>query len=347
MVVGLDIGTTHVRAAEVDQGSSRSGPTLVRYGQVPLPLGAVRDGEVAEPETVASALRQLWAQAKFATRDVVIGIGNQRVLVRELELPAMPIAQIRSSLPFQVQDMLPVAVEDALLDYYPVSTYAANNGLMAKGLLVAATKDTVQANTLAVETAGLRPVMVDLNAFALARVQVHGDLADRTVALVDIGARITTVAVVSGGRPEFIRMLPSGGQDVTDAVTTAMNIAVSEAEQIKRQVGVGYQVTPELQGAAEAVSSVTRSLIESVRNTFVYYAGNHPGSAVEMVVLSGGGAQMPGVGQYLASAGRVPVSIGEPLAQFRAGRAAPTGEAWDAIQPECPIAVGLAMGAVA
>src|SRR5690606_18101311 len=144
VVVGLDIGTTHVRGAEVEQSKApgAAGSTLLRYGQVPLPLGAVRDGEVAEPETVASALRQLWRTAGFKSRDVVLGIGNQRVLVRELEMPAMPMAQIRSSLPFQVQDLLPVAVEDALLDYYPTSTFATQTGPAVRGLLVAATKDT-------------------------------------------------------------------------------------------------------------------------------------------------------------------------------------------------------------
>lgn len=348
VVVGLDIGTTHVRAAEVESSpGGRGAPTLVRYGQVPLPLGAVRDGEVAEPETVASALRQLWQQQKFSTREVVIGIGNQRVLVRELEMPSMPLDQIRSSLPFQVQDLLPVAVDDALLDYYPTSAVTGPNGPSVRGLLVAATKDTVQANTLAVETAGLSPVMVDLNAFALTRAHVQGELAQRTVALVDIGARITTVVIVAAGMPQFVRMLPAGGQDVTDAVSTALNVAGSDAERIKREVGVGFKVSPELIRASEAVNGVASTLVESVRNTFVYYASNHPGDGVDVVVVSGGGALLPGLGQYLSSASRLPVTMGQPLGAFKTARTAPPPDALQAIERDCAVPVGLALGVAA
>lgn len=345
-VIGLDIGATHVRAAEVER-SGRGAPTLVRYGQIPLPLGAVRDGEVAEPETVASALRQLWSKHKFGSRDVALGIGNQRVLVRELEMPAMPMAQIRTSLPFQVQDLLPVAVEDALLDYYPTDEFQGPNGPMVGGLLVAATKDTVRANTIAAESAGLRPMIVDLSAFALARVHSVGDVAGRTIALVDVGARITTIVVIANGVPRFIRMLPSGGQDVTDAVTAAMGVPAAEAERIKRELGVGMAAAPDLAHVAQGVHQVTSALIDSVRNTLVYYASTHPGAAADGVLLSGGGSMLPGFGQFLASASRLPVAIAQPLTPFRQGRSAPGAAELNAIQHECSFAVGLAMGVAA
>ena len=99
-VIGLDIGTTAVRAAELEfsgRGKTGQSATLLRYAEAPLPYGAVRDGEVAEPATVSTILRQLWSRAKFGTRDVVIGVGNQRVLVREIELPWMPPPDIEAA----------------------------------------------------------------------------------------------------------------------------------------------------------------------------------------------------------------------------------------------------------
>lgn len=196
-VIGLDIGTTHVRAAEVRPGSAGPGgepPTLVRYGQVALPLGAVRDGEVAEPAAVTSALRRLWSEVGFSTRDVNIGVGNQRVVVRELELPWMPLTDIRASLPFQVSELIPMSPDEAVLDYYPTGETDGPAGRMVQGMLVAATRDTVNANVMAVESAGLRPQLVDLNPFALLRALARGELAGRTVALVEVGARITQVS---------------------------------------------------------------------------------------------------------------------------------------------------------
>ncbi|GAA2723710.1 type IV pilus assembly protein PilM [Cellulomonas aerilata] len=323
-VVGLDVGSTHVRAAEIRLARGRAGgnpvPTLTRYAEVRLPLGAVRDGEVADPSAVTDALRRLWAEGRFSTRDVNIGVGNQRVVVRELDLPWMPLPHIRASLPFQVQELIPMPVEEALLDYYPTGEREGSSGRMVQGMLVAATRDTVRANLMAVESAGLRTQMVDLGPFALLRSLAHGDHAARTVALVEIGARITQVVIVAHGVPRFVRMLPSGGQNVTDAVAAALGIAAAEAEDVKRAVGIGREVGPEQEAAAEAISTVVRPLVEAVRNTFVYYASNNTGAGIEVAVLSGGASQLPGLDRYLAATSRLPVVAGDPLGSLRVVR---------------------------
>lgn len=350
-VIGLDIGTTHVRAAELEFGSGgparTAQPSVVRYGEVALPHGAVRDAEVVEASTVATAIRRLWSENKFSHKEVVVGIGNQRVIVRDLDLPSMPAAQIRSSLPFQVQDMLPVAVSDAILDYLPTGSFAGEHGKMLRGLLVAATKDTVHANTEVVEAAGLRPVMVDLGAFALTRVMARGELAGRTVALVDIGARVTTVVIVANGQPALVRMLPSGGQDVTEAVAGALSISLTDAEQAKRHIGVGFATEPELQVGAEAIRTVASSLIEAVRNTFVYYASAGQHSAPEVAVITGGGSQLPGLGQYLSSATRLPVTVGRPLSTLKHGNSSGLSSQMIENQHAIAVPLGLAFGVAA
>ncbi|PFG33095.1 type IV pilus assembly protein PilM [Sanguibacter antarcticus] len=347
-IIGLDIGSTHVRAAEIkfDHKNQNSQPELVRFGQVLLPEGALRDGEVVEMNVVATALRQLWRDHKFGTKDVVIGVGNQRVLIRDLDLPAMPLDQIRASLQYQVQDLLPVAVEDAVLDYLPTGLYDGQHGPVVGGLLVAATKDTVQANTAAVEAAGLRPVMVDVNAFALTRALARGQWAERTIAVVDLGARITDVVVIDGGAPRFVRTLPTGGADMTEAIARSMNISEPEAEQLKRQVGIGQPVPPEYSQAAEAIAEVGHVLIEAVRNTLSFYAMNNPGGGIEMVLLTGGGASLPGLGQYLSTAARVGVSLASPLSTMKVG-ALPGNKNNDSWQQTISLALGLAMGAAA
>lgn len=350
-VIGLDIGTTAVRAAQLDFGSDgpagKGQPTLVRYGEVPLPIGAVRDGEVTDQDAVAHALRQLWLAQKFDSRDVVIGVGNQRVVVRELSLPAMPMPQLRASLPYQVQELLPMSTDEALLDFYPTDEFDGDQGRTVRGMLVAAVRDTVSANVLAVESAGLRPTMVDLNAFALLRGLARGDLAQRTVALVDIGARVTDVMIVAKGVPRFIRTLPVGGQEGTDAIARTMNISGMEAEALKRQIGIGYAVSPELQDASDALTDVTRNLIEAVRNTFVYYAGNNPGAGLELAVLTGGGSHLPGLGQYLSSASRLAVTLGDPLSTLTVARTAGGREAFAGHESLMALPVGLAYGAAA
>ena len=350
-VIGLDIGTTAVRAAQLEFGNGgpagRGQPTLTGYGEVPLPPGAVRDGEVSDKALVSHALKELWSQAKFASKDVAIGVGNQRVVVRELSLPAMPMPQIRASLPFQVQELLPMSTDEALLDFFPTDEYDGDQGRAVHGLLVAAVRDTVSANVLAVEAAGLRPVLVDLNAFALLRGLARGELAQRTVALVDIGARVTNVTIVAHGVPRFVRILAQGGQDGTDAVARATGVSVAEAEALKRQIGVGFAVTPELQDASEALTEVSRSLVETVRNTFVYYSGNNPGAGIDMAVLVGGGAHLPGLGQVLSNSSRIPVTLGDPLATVTVAKSAGGREAFAGHESLMALSMGLAYGVAA
>ena len=133
--MGLDIGTSGVRAAELSLG--KGGATLERFGQVALPPGAVRDGEVVDVDVVAQAIKQLWAQAKFGSKKVVVGVANQKVVVRQVDLPWLPLKELRESLAFQVQDFIPMPVEQAILDFHPLEEFTSESGArMLRVLLV-------------------------------------------------------------------------------------------------------------------------------------------------------------------------------------------------------------------
>ncbi|WP_136520035.1 MULTISPECIES: type IV pilus assembly protein PilM [Cellulomonas] len=349
-MIGLDIGSTSVRASELEFGkgarSAGGSPTLLRTGHVELPPGAVRDGEVAQPDIVATALRRLWSQARFESKDVAIGVGNQRVVVRELELPWLPLGQLKASLPFQVHELLPMSTDEALLDYLPTAEGDGPQGRVVNGLLVAAQRDTVTANVLAVEAAGLRPVMVDLNGFALLRSLARGDVARSTAALVDVGATVTTVVVVDHGQPRLVRFLPVGGHNVTVAVAAAAGVTPAEAETLKQEVGIGVAPAPGREAVVEAVTATVRSLVEAVRNTLVYFTSTNPGHGIEVMVLTGRGAQLPGFGQYLSSASRLPAILGDPLAGVRHGKAVDR-DALRGHESSLAVSVGLAYGVAA
>lgn len=344
-VIGVDIGTTQVRAAEVELSGKGPGAggsaTLVNFATAPLPAGVVGDGEVLDTAGLAAVLKQLWASAKFSDKQVVVGFGNQRTVLRELELSSMPLAELRSSLPFQVAEMLPMSADEALLDFYPTAEVEVDGAKQLRGILVAASKHAVANAIVAVEAAGLRPIGVDLSAFALLRAQVFGDWAQQVVALVDIGARTTNVVVAQNGMPRFIRVLPSGGAEATDAVASAMKVSLPEAEEYKRRIGIGTEVGPEYQLAKDAIATTTKTLVDAVRNTFVYYAGNNPGAGIQHVVITGGGSHLPGLGQYLASASRLPVSFGDGFSRVKVAKKATTSVA--GYETLGAIAVGLGM----
>src|SRR5512132_1904161 len=161
--IGLDVGSTAVRAVEL-VGSPL---TVVRASQIALPPGAVESGEVRDPGAVSEALRRLWDEGGFKGRQVYLGVGNQRVVVREISLPYLPEKELRSSLGFQVQEFIPMPVEDAVLDYHPIGEFEQDDRRMLRMLLVAAQRSMVDLVIQAVSGAKLSALGLDLIPFAL------------------------------------------------------------------------------------------------------------------------------------------------------------------------------------
>ncbi len=310
--IGLDIGAKALRAAEVvSHGGGRA--ELVRYAEEPLPPGAVRDGEVNDPKAVQQSLKQLWTKGGFSSKDVILGVGNQRVTVRSMQVPKMPLSDIRTSLPFLVEDSLPIPVDEAVLDYFPSGETTGPNGTLFEGLVVAASRDTVMSNVDAVELAGLRPLVIDLSAFALLRIMARGELASGTVALVDIGARVTTIVVATNGAPRFVRTLPNGTQALADILARSKDVTMADAENQVITYGLTASQAPQNAISADQFNDAARTLIEGVRNSIGFYTSTNRHAPINYVVLTGGGSTVPGIGQAIASETRTQTLIGNPL----------------------------------
>src|SRR5947208_14637819 len=206
--VGLDVGTSAVRAVELVLG--REQVTLTRFGQVALPPGAVRAGEVVDAPAVAAAIRRLWREAGFRGRTVIAGVGNQRVVGRQADLTAMSDEDMRSALQFQAADLIPIPIEEAILDFQVIEEFTTSDGAMVRVLLVAAQRDMVRSLLAGAEGGGLSASMVDLIPFALMRAltppSLIQDLDATAEAIVCVGASITNVVVHQRGVPEFVRM---------------------------------------------------------------------------------------------------------------------------------------------
>jgi len=348
VAIGLDIGGTALRAAEVTTDARGTRVELERYAEFPLPLNAVRDGEVIDAATVVQGLKSLWAKGGFTSKDVILGVGNQRVAVRPLTMPQLPMEQLQAALPFQVQDLLPMPLEEALLGYYPTGTVPAVDGTPAfDGMLVAASRETVQTNLGAVEAAGLRPVVVDLAGFALVRSMARGVMSTGTIAFVDIGSRGTTVVVATDGMPKFVRNLPTGAQELTDSFARATGVPMEEAAQILRSRGLAATDVVEYQNAAGPFGGSARNLVDGVRNSIAFYASSNPAAPVITVVLSGGGAFVPGIGQALASSTRMRTVLGNPLEGVTIGKQVKEPDALRGREATLALPIGLGMAVAA
>ena len=343
-IVGLDIGSNSIRAVEVSDATG-SRPRVIRYGEVPLPEGAAIGGDVVELNTVASTIRALWGTGGFKSKNVVLGMGNQRVLARDFSVPKMSMLQIRESLPFQVQDLLPVPVADAILDFYPVSESVGENGPVINGLLVAAVKEAVMANVKAAEQAGLNPVGMDLIPFALTRVHLRGDMGRGAVALIDIGSSTTNVIIAKNGIPQFVRIIPAGSEDITKALITKFQISAHDAEQAKRVLGLDVVNSAAAQRPViEAIYEAAMQLLTSLRNTLNYYANAHQMEPISRIVLTGGGSRLIGLDRVLGELTKIPVSTEDGFTNIHLSRPV---QKTAADRSSMSVALGLALGSKA
>jgi len=345
--IGLDIGTSGVRAAELSFGKGQV--TLNRFGQVALPDGAVRDGEVIDVEAVAQAIRQLWAHTKFSGKKVVIGVSNQKVVVRQVDLPYLPMPELKKSLAFQVQDYIPMPVEHAVLDFYPLEEVSGSHGdRVLRGLLVAASREMVLNAVHAVQKAGLTPTTVDLSSFAVLRslggtdqLGVNGEVQ----ALVDIGAKVTNIVVHESGVPRFIRILLMGGQDLTESVAERAGVPVQQAEALKQQMGLQADgAVNDPTPAVRALETGASALLDEIRGSLDYYMASSGSSPIRRLILTGGGSRLNGFAARLSQATRLEVVAGNPLASLEVGRTGLSPEQISFVEPLAVVPVGLALG---
>lgn len=344
--VGLDIGTSAVRAAQVASG--RGGVQLTGFGQVALPTGAVVDGEIRDPDAVSGAIAQLWKRAKLRAKSAVVGVANQRVVVRQVDLPYLEEAEFRASLRFQVADHIPMPVDTAELDFQVLGEYTTEGGdRMMRVLLVAAATDMIETFVGAVGTGGIEPLAIDLAPFAIARAvsgAARGELGlAGAEAVIDVGAGITNIVVHHNGEPRFVRILLVGGNEATEAISSELDVGFEQAEALKLDLSTGVG-TPAVQ---RVLSARVDTLVEEIRGSLDYYLSQEDSEQVISIILTGGASMTPGLLQRLEQVMRQPIQLGAPLTQMDVSKSGLTQEQLIAIQPVSGVAIGLAMGASA
>lgn len=322
-VVGLDIGSSRIRAAEFARGKRT--PSLRKFAAVDLPEGAVRAGTVTDPEAVAEALRTLWAEGKFGSKVVALGLANAGILVRQMDLDWMPPADFRKALRYQVEDALPMPVDDANLDFHlledlEVPGEGDQTRRVSRVLLVAAARDMVDGFVDAVHRAGLRPASVDIVPFALVRAaHVKGSEPESAAqAIVDIGFDTVKVVVHQSGQPRYVRMIPGVGSNaITRALQDRYGWNWEDAERTKVMAGLPGHAAPEVtkapaggldHPAQRVIAAEAETLVAEVRSTLDYFrnATEEP-SVLSRVLLSGAGTRLGGLRELLEERLDVPV----------------------------------------
>jgi type IV pilus assembly protein PilM len=312
-VVGVELEPTAVHVAAVDAHRD----IVIRHAAVaPLEAGIVRDGEVTDVEGLADALRALWRDNADLDRRVRIGLANQKIVVRMIELPPIPDPkELEAAIRFRAQDEIPMPLDTAVLDYQALDVVTTDDGRRQRVLIVAARRDMIDRVLAAARAAGLKPQGIDLSAFAMVRALAGGVASTEQVLYLAIGG-LTNLAVAQGTTCLFTRVIAGGLEAIAQELAERRGLTLQQARGRLTQVGLAGDIDA-LEGdptiiedAREVLLDGVRRIAADVRNSLEYHQGTVGEVRVERAVLTGPAARVPGFAETLAGELGLPVVVG-------------------------------------
>ena len=338
LLTGLDIGSHAIKLVRLK--ARQRGYQLVNFGVMPLPARAIVDHTIMDAGSVAAAIRNLIRVEKITTTATAVAVAGQAVLTKTIRLPRMSARELAEAMRWEAEQHIPFDMADVNLDFRILPAGSETGGQMDV-LLVAARKARVVERTQLLAAAGLRPVVVDLDALALANAfeATHG-LADAPIALVDIGARTTNVNIVSNGVTLFQRAVATGGERYTSAVQHALGVTTDEAEALK--MGHGHLDAARRQVLLDVMATVSAEIGSEIQQSLeLFRATVHPG--VERALISGGCARIKGLDRFLGAHLGLPVSVANPFDRIYCDASQFDALYLQDMAPLAAVAVGLAL----
>jgi type IV pilus assembly protein PilM len=326
-LVGLKIGASQIAAAQVVNNGA---PELVEAFREPLEPGLVVSGEIRDPDTLGDALKRFFDLHKLPKKSVRLGVANNRIGVRIFEVEGVADdQQLENAIRFRAEEVLPIPLDEAVLDYVVLEEREREDGSVWKRiLLVVAYREVIDRYLQACTRAGLQIVGIDLEAFALLRALEAPTARDETsgaLVAVAIGHDRTTIAVSTGAHCEFTRVLDWGGWSLNVAIARELDRAPSEVESIKRRLSFARptevdglspeQVAKSRDGIQRALASFARELVASLQ----FYQAQPGALGIGEIVLTGGAAHMDGFVDAVGDAIGVPVRLGDPYRRLKVG----------------------------
>jgi type IV pilus assembly protein PilM len=307
-LVGLDIETGSIAATEVRGNGSGA---VARTAISPLNPGVVNEGEVQDPDALSEALRAHFSDHHLG-KEVRLGIANQRVVVRTLQLPLIEdSAELDTAIRFRAQDEIPMPLEQAVLDHHVVSKGTGPEGeRQMKVVVVAARRDMVASLLGAMRKAGLKPIGIDLSAFGMVRALDGEPVPDGETAPTTLYCYlgdITNLAVARGPECLFARVAPFGIEAIAMRLAERESVPLEEARE--RLVDVGLEDAIEdfedEPGPATAVRGVleegSSKLVDDLRVSLEYYGAQEGVPPIERVIVCGPGSTFPGLPERIQS----------------------------------------------
>ncbi len=341
-LVGVDIGTSAIKICQIKDG--RRGASLVRFGVAPLPPQAIVDGQVMDSNAVVETLTRLVRESKISQREVAVSVSGQSVIIRKITVPMMTATELDEQIHWEAEQHIPFDIKDVEVDYQVLKRRPETSQMDL--LLVAAKKDHINDYTQLLRSAKLRPLVCDIDAFSIQNSFEHsrGLPDDRTIALINVGATLSSLNIIAGGVSAFTREIATGGNSVTEQLQKQLSVPYEQAE--------GYKCgSPGDQSAFGIIPQQVMSILEAACDTIAaeiqrsidFFMATSGESEIGSIYVSGGTANLPNLVDAIARRTRVRVESWSPIERLTVDPKTVNAEKLAQIAPQLAVAVGLAL----
>lgn len=338
-VLGLDITSSSVKLIELSKSGNRY--RVESYMVRPLPPNAVVEKNISDDQAVAETIRKVVAQARPRTLDAACAVAGSSVITKIIEMPAELNDQaMENQITLEADQYIPYPLEEVALDFQILGPSESSAG-QVDVLLAACRQENVESRQRAIEEAGLRAKIIDVEVFALERAfKLIADqmeaLEDQVVAIADIGATMLTLSVLVDGRTVYTREQLFGGRQVTEEIQRRYGLSMDEAGLAKKQGGLPEDYESEI------LEPFKEALIQQISRSLQFFFSSSQYNFVDLLVLSGGVAAMDGLGEEVEEKLGIPTKVANPFADMSVASKV-NGAALANDAPAMMVAVGLAL----
>lgn len=335
-VVGLDLGSSSIKMVEL----KLVGRTykMTNFGMSPIPDGLVDGGEIIDPATLSQIIMALHKELGMKSKSVCVGMFGGAVIVKKISMPRIDPKLISEQIQWEAEQYIPFDLSEVNLDYHLLKGSQSSETMDL--LLVAAKHDYIIRYFEAVESAGLKCSMIDVNGFALANCFElnYGIRKDQTIALINIGSGVTNLVVVDGGNVVFCRDIPIGGNIYNMEISRELGVSLQEAEELK----IGYTQTQESpEELSQVIASTNDMICEEVKDSFNFYDQSQSGAAVSEIFLCGGSMKTPHLRDSISATTSMNCQDFNPLQNITYSKKSFSPEFLQEITPFLPCVLGL------
>lgn len=341
-VVGLDIGSHSIKLVQLNE--TGKGMELINFGVMPLQTEAVVGGAIMDANIIVEAIQNLIEVQKVKTKDVVTSVSGTSVIIKKVKLPFMTEEELAESIEWEAEQYIPFDISDVNIDFQILESAEL---LEEKGsdqmevLIVAIKREKIDDYTNLILEAGMNPVIVDVDAFAIENsYELNYDIKKEIVALVDIGAAVMNINILRDGITTFTRDIFLGGNLYTENIQKELGTSREDAKALK--LGV------EMEGISKekvkhVMEKTTEDIFQEVNRSFEFFRSATEDENIDKIVLSGGCSKIKGIDQFLSQRVNIPVEIINPFKKVQFDEKLFDREYIKEIAPLAAVGVGLAI----